>query len=224
MTKKLAIYVWLVFLCLGSFAACGKEEKILLSEESRTAEEVQDSGEEAGKAEEEPQEKLQAETEAPREDICVYLCGAVKNPGVYFLSEGARLYEAIEAAGGFADNADESWWNQAAQLEDGVRVEIYTQEETKLLREQGAEPESPGSALEGSQKGGSSKEENQNLVNINTASTEELQTIPGIGQVKAEAIAAYREENGPFSSVEQIQEVPGIKGKTYDKIKSYISY
>lgn len=84
------------------------------------------------------------EEDAAPQQICVFLCGAVNQPGVYYLKEGARLYEGIAAAGGFSEDADEDWWNQAAVLSDGSRIQIYTREETEVFREAGQNPGSAG--------------------------------------------------------------------------------
>lgn len=113
-------------------------------------------------------------------------------------------------------------------MADGSRIQIYTREETEAFRESGQGPGSDAGAAASIGESGAVPEaaqsaESQGLVNINTAGQEELQTVPGIGEVKAKAILAYREEHGEFSSVEEIQQVPGIKGKTYEKIKNYIS-
>lgn len=210
MIKKMWFYMILFMCCFGGIAACGKEEEILI--DSRREEEADDNGKVSGEVE---KEEKAVQEEAGK--ICVFVCGAVKNPGVYYLPAGARLHEGIAAAGGFVHGADETWENQAEVLSDGQRVEIHTLEETEILRSQGQEP-SPEQEHSGKEGAGDTA-----LVNINTATMEELQMVPGIGEVKAKAIVSYREETGRFASVEQIQEVPGIKGKTYDKIKDYIT-
>ena len=223
----------LLLLSALTVVSCQKqEETFLLSGERQNSRNVQRT---AGSEEKEDFKKEDSEKEpdisvekADAQQICVFLCGAVNRPGVYYLKEGARLYEGIAAAGGFSQDADENWWNQAAVMADGSRIQIYTREETEVFRESGQGPGSDAGAAASIGESGAVPEaaqsaESQGLVNINTAGQEELQTVPGIGEVKAKAILAYREEHGEFSSVEEIQQVPGIKGKTYEKIKNYIS-
>ena len=142
------------------------------------------------------------ETEALPEDIFVHICGAVVNPGVYVLSAGSRIFEGIEAAGGFSEDACEDFVNLAQTLQDGQRIVIPTVEEAEAAAQDSAYqeqwlPEEPQSA--------------DGRVNINTASEQELSAISGIGAGKAAAIVQYRQENGSFSSVEYIMKVSGIK-------------
>ena len=138
----------------------------------------------------------------------------MKNPGVYKLENDARIFQAIEAAGGFSEDADLQWLNQAAEISDGEKIFVYTKEETQTLKEQGISSEQE---KENAEKAEEAK------ININQASLEELQEIPGIGEARAQAIIAYREETGGFGSIEDIQQVSGIKGKTFEKIEPYIT-
>lgn len=115
-----------------------------------------------------------------------------------------RLYEAIEAAGGAADDADLQQLNLADQLTDGQRIYVPAEGETA------ADPEY------------TEDEVSNGLVNINTATAEQLQTLPGIGQAKANAIVAYRENNGNFSSIEDLRKVPGIKEGVFGQVQSLI--
>lgn len=155
-----------------------------------------------------------SETEELPEDIFVHICGAVVNPGVYILSAGSRIFEGIEAAGGFSEDACEDFVNLAQTLQDGQRIVIPTEEEAEAAVQDGAYQEQwlP--------------EETQRAdgrININTASEQELSAISGIGAGKAAAIIQYRQENGSFSSVEDIMKVSGIKEGTYEKIKDKIT-
>ena len=148
-----------------------------------------------------------AETEsacAEPEMIYVYICGHVKQPDVYSFAAGTRLYEAIKAAGGAADDADLQQLNLADTLTDGQRVYVPAEGETAASAEYTEDKVSNG------------------LVNINTATAEQLQTLPGIGQAKANAIVAYREANGNFSSVEDLRKVPGIKEGVFGQVQSLI--
>ena len=150
--------------------------------------------------------------EAEDTPFVVYVCGAVRNPGVYELAPGARICEAVDAAGGFTGDADETSLNLAASLEDGAQITVLTKEERAV----GLMPGPAAEAVSGT-SGGDGK------VNLNTADKSELMTLCGIGEAKAEAIIRYREENGPFSSVEEIMQVGGIKDGLYEKVKDHIA-
>lgn len=137
--------------------------------------------------------------------IYVYVCGRVKNPGVYVLSEGDRLFQAVEMAGGPLPDSDVTKINMAQKLEDGQKIYIPSPEEAETMTET-AGAEVP-----------------QGAVNINSATRELLMTLPGIGESKADAIVAYRQSHGPFGSLEALMDVPGIKEGVYEKIKDRIS-
>ena len=203
------IIVFATVLCTG--CANSTETLVLTQKEDTKEADIKER-----EAEEEEEEEEKEETEK----ICVFICGAVNQEGVYYLEKGARLYEGIEAAGGFTEAADTGWHNQAAVLEDGSKIQIYTVEETEAFRQEGIREEQ--TQIPGKEETDSDSGEDK-TVNINKASAEQLQTIPGIGAAKAEAILTYRENNGMFSSVDEIQNVPGIKGKTYEKIQPYIA-
>ena len=169
------------------------------------------------------------------ETVYVHVCGAVKKPGVYEMPAGSRFYEAVDAAGGFAEDACQDYLNMAAPLADGSRLEIPTLQEIQEResaeykngnsgeRKEKAEysyytaPEVPAS---GTGNGGTSE---TGIVNINTADISQLLTIPGIGQTRAEAVLAYRQENGNFQSIEDIMKVSGIKNGLFEKMKDYIT-
>lgn len=150
--------------------------------------------------------------------IQVFVCGAVSVPGVYCLDEDARVYEAIEAAGGFAEDADQDWLNQASVLQDGMKLYVYTKDE--ILQMQTAAEDVSGI------NDGLTEERFQNessdKVNLNTATKEELMSLPGIGESKAEAVIAYREDQGAFHVIEDIMNISGIKEAVFLKIKDKI--
>lgn len=176
------------------------------------------------------------------QSICVHVCGAVKKPGVYALPADSRVYEAVEKAGGFSENADPDYVNQAQQLADGWKLVIPTMKETEALAAQedsvlrigmvGPEGEQQTASGQQVSAGAGSRQEDSGAgspgnssdgrININTASLEELCAIPGIGSTRAAAIIAYRQETGGFTSVEDIMNVSGIKEGTYAKIKNSI--
>ena len=134
------------------------------------------------------------------EKIYVYVCGQVNNPGVVCLSGDARIYQAIEAAGGLTDMAAEGLVNQAELLVDGQMVYVPMLGEDYTV-----------AATEGDSK-----------VNINTASKDELMTLPGIGESKASDIINYRDSAGGFQTIEDIMQISGIKEAAFEKIKDYI--
>ena len=146
-------------------------------------------------------------TDGTLKDICVHVTGCVVSPGVYQLPEGSRVYEVIVLAGGFTEEADEEYLNQAAILSDGERIYIYSTEETATASDYTDKNISQGE---------------DTLVNINTATKETLMTLPGIGESRAESIIAYREEYGGFRAIEDIMKVSGIKDAAYSKLKKYI--
>lgn len=154
-----------------------------------------------------------SETEAMAPAFVVHVCGEVVNPGIYELPAGSRIYEAVKAAGGFTENAAEESVNLASPIEDGVQIRIYSKEETETLAA-GAAP------FDGFEASGEGKEP---VVNLNTATKEELMTLSGIGESRAEDIIRYREENGGFQNIEDIMKVSGIKDAAFQKIKDRIT-
>ena len=111
--------------------------------------------------------------------IYVYVCGAVNNPGVYELTNGSRIVDAVDAAGGFTEEADTTYINLAALLSDGIKIKIPTLEEV----ESGQVPETSNN-ITGDNNSFAESEPKSGLVNINTATCEELKTLPGIGDVE----------------------------------------
>ncbi len=216
--KKRIVWFFLVFsLCLCSCKKQGTE--IILDDVGQENQENQPKEEVQEESKGEPEEEAEKEILAEPACIWVDVSGAVARPGVYELPENARVFEAIEAAGGFLEQADAQWMNQAATLTDGEKILVYTKEETEAFKAQGMTSEEASAR----QESAAPKEETKGKVNLNTATLEGLQEIPGIGEVRAKAIVDYREENGLFGSIEAIQEVPGIKGKTFEKIRNYIT-
>ena len=154
-----------------------------------------------------------SETEAMDPAFVVHVCGEVVNPGIYELPAGSRIYEAVKAAGGFTENAEEESVNLASPIEDGVQIRIYSKDEAETLAA-GAAP------FDGFEASGEGKEP---VVNLNTATKEELMTLSGIGESRAEDIIRYREENGGFQNIEDIMKVSGIKDAAFQKIKDRIT-
>lgn len=156
--------------------------------------------------------------------IYVHVCGAVQNPAVYSLSEGSRVCDAVAKAGGFTESAADDYVNQARFLSDGERVYIPKKDElSSLSASQYAAGQSVNYIRNGlSEAGLTATGQEQVPVNINTAGINELTTLPGIGESRAESIIAYRENHGAFSRIEDIMKISGIKGAAYEKIKDRI--
>ncbi|MEC1733828.1 helix-hairpin-helix domain-containing protein [Bacillus mojavensis] len=153
--------------------------------------------------------KQEVTKDKAEKNIVIDIKGAVKHPGVYEMHAGDRVSQAIEKAGGIGEKADETQVNLAELLQDGTVVYIPSEGE-----------EEPQQAAGGAVQSSTGKEA---LVNINTATLEDLQNISGVGPSKAEAIIAYREENGRFQEIEDITKVSGIGEKSFEKIKSSIT-
>lgn len=164
--------------------------------------------------------------------IFVHVCGEVISPGVYEMEQGSRIYEAVSRAGGYTDRAAVDFLNLARPLEDGMKITIPDRETAKALsveaEEAGVSLGSFGVAGSGKAGGGvsgqvSGKEDPAAKININTASKEQLMTLSGVGESKAADIIAYREQNGPFRSIEDIMKVSGIKEAGFQKIRENIT-
>ena len=179
------------------------------------------------------------------QSIYVDICGAVAQPGVYELSPDSRVFQAIEKAGGYLPEAAASYLNRARSLNDGQQIYVPTQEEvdSRMIPQtqdgnvqNGERSQAEGIGADGQisgtmidtqvpSDGGSADQSTSEAsrINLNTADVSQLTTLTGVGESKALAIIAYREENGPFTSVEDIMNVPGIKEGTYEKIKDKIA-
>ncbi len=193
--RNIVVLVVIISLFLAGCQRTDTDEIILSSVES---EKVDD------KAPSEP-----VEVPDTNETVVIFVCGAVADPGVYTLEEDKRIIDAVEAAGGFSENADESYLNLAATLQDGMKLQIPTQDET--------------ASLEDFNSSFSKSESENTLVNINSASKEELKSLPGIGDGIAGKIIDYRTEKGRFTCIEDVMKVSGIKDKLFAKIKDYIT-
>ncbi|WP_257391410.1 helix-hairpin-helix domain-containing protein [Cytobacillus gottheilii] len=148
------------------------------------------------------QQELVDEPPLEEKNILIDVKGAVGNPGVYEAQEGDRVLDLIDAAGGLENDADEKMVNFAQRVTDEMVLYIPKIGE-----------ESVNSSF---------AETDEGTVNINSADSAELQTLPGIGPAKAEAIIDYREKNGPFSEKEGLKEISGIGDKTYEKLAEQI--
>lgn len=158
----------------------------------------------------------------------VYVCGQVVNPGVYRLEEGMRIFEAVELAGGFTEEARPEYLNLAEPVFDGMKILVPDEAQASDPSWNGqigsdTVPETGGSGFGAadaySQDRGAVP---MKKVNINSASKEELMTLTGIGESRAADIIRYRTEQGAFSRIEDIMNVPGIKEASFRKLKDQI--
>lgn len=141
-----------------------------------------------------------------QETICVYVSGCVASPQVCYLPVGSRVADAVEAAGGFADDAALDAINLARLLNDGEQIVVPSAEQAAA---------SPSGEA-------TTPADSSSLVNINTADVSQLQTLDGIGEATARKIVADREANGPFQTIEDLKRVSGIGDKKFEGLKDSI--
>ena len=198
MKKMKAVWFSALAAVLVAAGCAGKDEESLeelsVSAESETEEE--------GAVPQEEQE--------PAETVYVYVCGAVNAPGVYELKKDARVFEAITLAGGMTVEAAPEAVSQARTVADGEQIYVPTVREVQMQ----------GSGVEDIVTGNADV---SGKVNINTAGKEELMTLTGIGEAKAQSILDYREEHGQFGSIEDLMLIEGIKEGVFNKIKEDIT-
>ena len=198
MKKMKAVWFSALAAALVAAGCAGKDEESLeelsVSAESETKEE--------GAVPQEEQE--------PAETVYVYVCGAVNAPGVYELKKDARVFEAITLAGGMTAEAAPEAVSQARTVADGEQIYVPTVREVQMQ----------GSGVEDIVTGNADV---SGKININTAGKEELMTLTGIGEAKAQSILDYREEHGQFGSIEDLMLIEGIKEGVFNKIKEDIT-
>ena len=201
--KNIMIFI-LSVICL-MFTSCNKNDDILMEIEELS----KDDQKEIPDEKDEINETGKPDMKEIEEYVYVHVCGAVNSPGVYKLKTPVRVYEAIDSAGGITDEGCEEVINQAREIVDGEQIYIPTFEEKEngnYINEQSSDV----------------TQVNDGIININTASEEQLMTLPGIGQAKAASIINYRNDNGKFSSIEELKNIEGIKDGVFNKIKDKI--
>lgn len=199
---KKSIYIIIVF-CICLFCACSSGEEVKLEESESALEDAQ--------LETTALSSSEVSLSESHSTIFVHVCGKVNNPAVYEFENGARVVDAIEKAGGFMEEAAIDYLNLARVLADGEK--LYVPDKEEALESESA---NVAQMSTGDIKGADTK------VNINTASKEELLSLKGIGDSRAEDIINYRTENGKFAAIEDIMKVPGIKQGAFNKIKDNI--
>ena len=168
----------------------------------------------------------------PKSEIAVHVTGAVRSPGVYYLSTNARVHEAIEKAGGGTDQADVHSLNLAAKIRDGEQIDVPMIRQIPDVKQDSPSSSAaqeytiptstdlsatPQPSVRGSTPSDASR------ININTATSQELQTLRGIGPAMARRIIEYRQTSGGFSTVDDLTNVKGIGEKTLEKIRANIT-
>lgn len=220
--KKYRMVGLLCLVAFCAFAGCKKQEALYICEEvtedpAKEEHAMDEEDAETVSATELPEQIVAEEMVLPPEekvpDCVVHVCGAVLEPGVYILPEGSRIYEAVAMAGGLSKEADGTFLNQAELLTDGEQIYVPTIQEVSegtvvLERSASRTAEADGQEMK---------------INLNTATKEQLCTLPGIGESKANSILAYRETNGAYECIEDIMKVEGIKDGLFQKIKDQIT-
>lgn len=152
-------------------------------------------------------------------EIVIHMTGAVQKTGILVLPEGARIADAIDASGGPTESADLDEVNLAYVLQDGQKVYIPSKEDKVKLESKAYIMNGSGNNVivqEVNEKGGNKK------VNINTATQSELENLPGVGEAIASRIIEYRQQNGKFSKIEDLQNVKGIGDAKFNNMKEYV--
>ena len=233
-TKRLFVYVvaGLVVLVVGTVGLValrggeGPEAEALVIEEGGLIGEATDAaagGEPAGGIrgllDQTAVSSTTSTTQPP--PIYVQVAGAVRSPGVYRVPPEARAFQAISEAGGFTEEADQQAVALAAGLTDGCRVYVPRKGEGAPGDMQ-APTQSSAGITGGAPGGGSAGRGSGGLVLLNSATADELDTLPGIGPSLAQQIISYRETRGPFTSVEQLTDVPGIGPSKLEQLRPLV--
>lgn len=213
--RKWIPVICFVLICGGTglLLHYGQQRKRLLVSEN-ASERITSFAESSASIEEPQKQRDDSLPDTAEQVLYVHMCGAVKEEGVYQLPAGSRLQDGIAAAGGFHSDADTAYHNLAALLKDGQKIYVPTVEETKTFSVE--ERAGVGDALFGTEKKGTQP------VNLNTADLEQLMTLSGIGEAKAESILKYREKVGSFQKIEEIMNVSGIGEAMFERIKEDI--
>lgn len=208
----------IIFLVAGYIINHNKEEEykevFVNDQQYLQGENLKGSGENENNENKESENKeIKNQENVDNGKIVVDIKGAVKNPKEYELKEGSRIRDLIEIAGGLTAEADEEKIYFSKILEDEQCIKIYKIGEEVLDSEIEAQ---------GHQKKGTGTVDSKGMININKATVEELMTIPGIGQAKAQSIVDYRNENGKFKSVDELTNITGIGAKTLEKLRDKV--
>lgn len=226
--KKYVIYIFLFILCIILFFSVYSTALSSVDEIELVSNELKEAN------------KEEVELKNTNDTYKVDIKGAVKNPGIYELKEGGRIIDVINLSGGLNENADTNYINLSKKITDEMVIIIYTKEEIQSMSEGNTSiryidkecvcPSIKNDGCVDDNKITNKKEDNiennnqsaPSIININTASLEQLKTLPGIGDSKAKDIINYRNQK-PFTKIEDLKEVKGIGDATFEKLKSYIT-
>ena len=208
MKKRIYLSALVIIMVISSITACKKEEATVYFATETQQDAVADSDVKTS-------DENTVDTDTSTK-WCVYICGSVVNPGVYYMDHGTRICDLVDTAGGMTEEACTSYWNLAEELYDGRMIYVPTAKEVEENLSPDMWKQNSGQTTEGN---GSSS----GKININTATKEQLMTLSGIGESKADSIIRYRTENGNFSAVEDITKVSGIGEAMLNKIKDDIT-
>lgn len=201
----------IVFLMFGYFSNKDKQDDFeeVFSQGEETLGSINEGNNTESKKLETKNNEFNNESET--QSIVVDIKGAVKNPKEYELKQGARIRDLIDAAGGLKDSADQNKIRFSQVLNDEDCIKIY---------EVGEVAEDSNIYIE--EAGGSSSQNSSGKINLNKATLTELQTLPGIGEVKAQSIIDYRDSSGGFKAVDELTNITGIGSKTVDKLRDMV--
>lgn len=215
MTKRNIVLIMLVFLCvITSFILYGKNKSKVFKDEYMKNIFVEEEATDDNSVEvnAEPIKEVKGENQLTKgtKMIVVEIKGEVVNPDVYEISEGSIIRDLITKAGGLTNEANIGKINRADKLRDNQLIVIPNKNELS----------NANTNINVSKEGNTAED---GIININTASLEELQKINGVGEVKAKSIINYREKNGGFKSIDEMKNIEGIGDKTFEKMKDQIT-
>ncbi|GAA0109996.1 helix-hairpin-helix domain-containing protein [Clostridium tertium] len=215
MTKRNIVLIMLVFLCvITSFILYGKNKSKVFKDEYMKNIFVEEEAPDDNSVEvnAEPIKEVKGENQLTKgtKMIVVEIKGEVANPDVYEISEGSIIRDLITKAGGLTNEANIDKINRADKLRDNQLIVIPNKNELS----------NANTNINVSKEGNTAED---GIININTASLEELQKINGVGEVKAKSIINYREKNGGFKSIDEMKNIEGIGDKTFEKMKDQIT-
>ncbi|WP_352417649.1 helix-hairpin-helix domain-containing protein [Clostridium tertium] len=215
MTKRNIVLIMLVFLCvITSFILYGKNKSKVFKDEYMKNIFVEEEAPDDNSVEvnAEPIKEVKGENQLTKgtKMIVVEIKGEVVNPDVYEISEGSIIRDLITKAGGLTNEANIGKINRADKLRDNQLIVIPNKNELS----------NANTNINVSKEGNTAED---GIININTASLEELQKINGVGEVKAKSIINYREKNGGFKSIDEMKNIEGIGDKTFEKMKDQIT-
>lgn len=215
MTKRNIVLIMLVLLCvITSFILYGKNKSKVFKDEYMKNIFVEEEAPDDNSVEvnAEPIKEVKGENQLTKgtKMIVVEIKGEVANPDVYEISEGSIIRDLITKAGGLTNEANIGKINRADKLRDNQLIVIPNKNELS----------NANTNINVSKEGNTAED---GIININTASLEELQKINGVGEVKAKSIINYREKNGGFKSIDEMKNIEGIGDKTFEKMKDQIT-